>query len=164
MVGAESGPAFSTGQLPTTRPLHRCARELLDPGTALTSDSRSLPFCLALQESRQMLLLLPKPGRDWLNEPIHQRGSLVWEGLQRPAGPIGSVVEATAEPLTHTKEEVPSLSLDRGECWKTNVWPSSRLQKCSFPWIRHRLVCFSVTCMTGKITACLLWMVQVSLI
>lgn len=78
--------------------------ERLGLATVLISDS----FCLALEDSRQMLLLLPKPERDWLNEPINQFGSLAWEGLKRPTRPIiRSVDEATAEPLTRTKEEVP---------------------------------------------------------
>lgn len=68
-------------------------------GHSLISDSRSLP----------------KPGGDWLDEPISQFGSLAWEGLKWPSWPIvKSVVEATAEPLTCTKEEAPRFVFGQG--------------------------------------------------
>lgn len=100
--------------------------------------------------------LLPEPGRDWPNAPINQFGSLAWEGLKRPAGPIiRSIAEATAEPLTRTKGEVPLFVFGQGLSFK--VASGGRLIfglpagfRNAFlggdPQIRHRLIWFNVTC------------------
>lgn len=84
-------------------------------GTVFISDSHAVSFRLALEDSRQMLPLLPKPGRDWPNEPINQFWCLAWEGLKQPARPIiRSAAEAAAEHSLAQRERSPSLSLDKG--------------------------------------------------
>lgn len=102
--------------------------------------------------------LLPQPGRDWPNAPINQFGSVAWEGLKRPAGPIvRSVAEATAEPLTRTKGEVPLFVFGQGLSFK--VASGGRLifgLPAGFgkfflradPQIRHGFIGFNVTCIT----------------
>lgn len=73
----------------------------------------SLTHALAREDSRQTLP--PKPGRDWLNEPINQSGSLAWAGLQRPRQ--GQSAAASPRPQLNRslaqRKRSPSLSLDR---------------------------------------------------